>query len=198
MAVLIFIRARWRSLRQLGAGAACCLAFALVAPALAAAPVSATTAEYQVKAVFLFNFAQFVDWPARAFASGESPLVIGLLGDDPFGTYLDDLVRGEKIGGRRMVVQRFHRVEDITDCQILFVSRSEAATLAQILARLKGRSILTVGDVDSFNRDSGMVRFVTENGKIRMRINLQAAKAAGLEISSKLLRPATIVTAEQN
>jgi len=172
------------------------LALALSAPR-AAAEAPAPPPEYQVKAVFLFNFAQFVDWPAQAFPDAGAPLVIGVLGDDPFGTYLDELVRNEKIGGRPLVVRRFERVQDIRECHILFVSRNAAGQFDRIAADLQGRSLLTVGDTENFSRLGGMVRFVTENGKIHLRINVEAAKESGLTISSKLLRWATIVTKEK-
>ncbi len=158
----------------------------------------AASVEYQVKAVFLFNFAQFVEWPPRVFPDRQSPIVIGILGEDPFGAYLDDLVRGEKIRDRPIVIRRFARLDDVADCQILFISRSEAAQLDKIFARLKGKSIFTVGDVDNFAVQGGMVRLVTENNKIQLKINLQAALDAGLTISSKLLRPATLVTPPAN
>jgi hypothetical protein len=172
--------------------------FALCAVAGVASPPSPPSAEYQVKAVFLFNFAQFVEWPARAFADSKAPLVIGILGDDPFGSYLDDLVQGEMIGDRPMVVRRYRRVEDIADCHILFINRSKAAELEKIIPALQGRSILTVADADDFCRHGGMIRFVTENGKIRLRANLAAAKASDLIISSKILKAATIVTRDQD
>jgi len=152
------------------------------------------TREYQVKAVFLFNFAQFVNWPAGAFADPQAPLIIGVLGDDPFDTVLDEAVRDEKIGARPLLIQRYQRVEDIGICHILFISRSETGRLEQIVARLQNRSILTVGDTDGFSRRGVMIRFLSENNKIRLRINLDATKAASLMLSSKLLRPAEIVT----
>jgi hypothetical protein len=158
----------------------------------------APSAEYQLKAVFLFNFAQFVEWPARAYRDAQAPLVIGVLGEDPFGSFLDRLVSGEKVGGRPLVVRRFQRVDEITECHILFISRSESARLGQIIARLKGRSLLTVSDADTFTRQGGIVRFVTENGKIRLRINVEAARVGELTISSKILRPAMIVTADKD
>jgi hypothetical protein len=167
----------------------------LVGPAAAAPPAPAP--EYAIKAVFLFNFAQFVDWPETAFASATSPIVIGVLGDDPFGPYLDDLVRPEKIGGRPLAVRRFRRPEEVGECQILFVSRALAGRFDQIKPRLAGRNLLTVADVEGFCQQGGIVLFVTENGKIRLRINTEAAKAAGLTISSKLLRSATLYTPEK-
>lgn len=158
--------------------------------------LSAQTApapEYQVKAVFLFNFAQFVDWPPQAFLESKTPIVIGILGEDPFGAYLDETVRDEKVNDRSLTVQRYRRVEEIEVCHILFISRSEADRLGQILASLKDRNILTVGDADGFTERGGMIRFVIEKNKIRLRINLEAAKAGRLTLSSKLLRPAEIV-----
>lgn len=146
--------------------------------------------EYQVKAVFLFNFAQFVDWPAKAFPEPQAPMIIGVLGNDPFGAYLDETVRGEKVKDRPLVVQRYRRVGEIKTCHVLFISRSETDRLEQILASVKGRNILTVGDAEDFALRGGMIQLVTEKNKIRMRINLEAVKAAGLTISSKLLRVA--------
>ena len=153
----------------------------------------AQSTEYQVKAVFLFNFAQFVDWPNSAFPEAQAPLVIGVLGDDPFGAYLDETVRGEKVNNRPVIVQRYRSIGEIKSCHVLFISRSEMDRLEQILASLKGQSILTVGDFDGFARRGGMIRFVMEKNKIRLRIGLEAAKAANMTISSKLLRPAEIV-----
>jgi hypothetical protein len=153
--------------------------------------------EYQVKAAFLYNFAQFVDWPPPAFPESQTPLVIGVLGTDPFGAFLDDTVRGEKVNNHPMEIQRFGRVEEIKTCHILFISKSEAAQLEQILASLKGRNILTVSDIDGFAQGGGMIRLVTEKGKTRLKINREAAKAAGLTISSKLLKPAEIVSSEK-
>ena len=150
--------------------------------------------EYQLKAVFLFNFAQFVEWPPQAFADAQTPLVIGVLGRDPFGAYLDETVRGETVNNRSLVVQRYGRVEDINTCHILFISRSEGDRLEQILARLRGRNILTVADAEGFVLPGVMIRLVTVENKIRLRINLEVAQAANLKISSKLLRSAEIVT----
>jgi hypothetical protein len=154
---------------------------------------AAISREYQVKAVFLFNFAQFVEWPPSAFSETQAPLVIGVLGEDPFGAFLDETVRGEKVNNRPLLVERYHRVDEIKSCHVLFVSQSEAARLEEIVAGLKGRSILTVSDAAGFAGRGGMIRFTTENNKIRLRINVEAAKAAELTISSKLLRPAVIV-----
>ena len=156
-------------------------------------PAQIAATEYQIKAVFLFNFTQFVDWPENAFSDAQTSLVIGVLGDDPFGAYLDETVRGERVKDRPLVVQRYRRVGEIKTCHVLFISRSESARLDQILASLRGRNILTVGDIEGFARRGGMMRFLTQGNKTRLRVNLEAAKAANLTISSKLLRPANVV-----
>jgi hypothetical protein len=176
-------------LRVLGA-----VAWAAMPAARGVAAQTSPTSEYELKAVFLFNFAQFVEWPATAFPEPQAPLVIGVLGEDPFGPYLDATVQGEAVNEHPLVVHRFHRVEDITTCHILFVSRPEQGRVEKILAALKGRGILTVGDIEGFAGRGGMISFVTDHNRIRLRINLDAARADDLTISSKLLRPAEIVS----
>ena len=154
--------------------------------------------EYRIKAVLVFNFAHFVQWPADALPDEEAPLIIGVLGQDPFGSLLDEAVRGEKVEHHPLVVQRYRRIADVHDCQILFISRSENEQLDEILAALKGRRILTVGETDGFGGSGGMISFVTARNKIRLKINVGAARAADLTISSKLLRPAEIVATQKD
>lgn len=153
----------------------------------------AAVAEYQIKAVFLFQFTQFVEWPARAFDDDRAPLVIGVLGDDPFGSYLDEVVRGEVVRTRPIEVRRFRAASEIDACHVLFVSASERARWPEIFEALRGRSILTVGDVVGFTRSDGVVLFTMHSGKVRLKINVGAARASALTISSKLLRSAEIV-----
>jgi YfiR/HmsC-like len=153
----------------------------------------ARAAEYHVKAVFLFNFAQFVDWPADAFASPKTPLVIGVLGEDPFEGFLNQTVADEHLGGRPFQVRRYESVDEIQTCHILFISRPVADRPEAILAALKTRPILTVSDAGGFAERGGMIRFVTEQSRIRLQVNLAAAEAAHLTLSSKLLRVAEIV-----
>jgi hypothetical protein len=202
MAFLTFNRLR-RLARRAARGGLVWLAFAACLPlgraADGPAPAPAVlSAEYRVKAGFLFTFPQFVEWPARVFPEAQSPIVIGILGEDPFGSYLDEIVQGEKIGERSIVVRRFARIEDVADCHILFLGRSVTGSLEKILARLRDRRVLTVGEDETFERAGGMVRFVIENNKVRLRINRAAAEAHELAISSKLLRLATLVSPAKN
>ena len=153
-----------------------------------------STHEYDLKAVLIFNFTQFVEWPPTAFARDDAPFVIGVLGRDPFGRALDDVVRTETCGNRRIEVVRFTSAEAIRDCHILFISETESANLARILAVLGRRPILTVGDFEGFSLRGGMMRFKkSPEGKIQLRINLDVVKAANLVVSAKLLRIAEIV-----
>ncbi len=148
--------------------------------------------EFKLKAVFLFNFAQFTEWPANAFDSTNAPFVIGVLGANPFDAVLDDVVRGETVHGHRLRVERYQRVEDIRTCHILYISQSEAPRLEEIVNYLRGKPILTVSDIDSAAYSGVIIRFLT-NHTIHFRVNLDAAKAAGVTLSSQLLRSAEIV-----
>jgi hypothetical protein len=148
--------------------------------------------EYQIKAVFLFNFTQFVEWPANALQP-KAPLVIGILGEDFFGSYLQEIISAEQVNGHPLTIQRYSQIEEIKTCHILFISKSEKSRIEAITSGLKGRNILTVSDVDNFIKQGGMIRFYTVDNKIQLRINPDAAKEANLIISSKLLRLAQIV-----
>jgi hypothetical protein len=150
------------------------------------------TRESTIKAVFLFNFSHFVEWPAHTFPGQAAPFVIGVLGEDPFGSYLDETVEGEKIDGHPLIVQRFRDAKDVKSCHILFISSKESERYKEILAELKGKNILTVSDNRAFTREGGIIRFSTEDNRIRLEINTDAAKKEELNISSKLLRIASI------
>jgi len=148
---------------------------------------SEPASEYQVKAVFLFNFAKFVSWPPNSFPDANTPFVIGVLGQDPFGSYLDDTVRGERINNRQLLVRRYRNPAEINNCHILFISRSESDRLDQIAAALKYRKLLIVTDAEGGN-GGVIIRFINEGNRIRFKIDAEAAKAANLTISSKLMR----------
>lgn len=160
-----------------------CLALSLAGFARATTPQ-----EYQVKAIFLLNFTQFVGWPTSG--DDNRPVAICVLGEDPFGHYLDDALRGERVDNRTLVVRRYQHIEDVTGCEILFISQSETPHLDAALARVKDSNTLTVSDARDFGEHGGMIAFVTADNRVRLHINVAAARAAGLTISSKLLRVA--------
>ena len=157
---------------------------------LTAAPGHAQTpppSEYQLKAAFLYNFAKFIEWPLNAFAEDKSPFIIGILGENPFGNNLEPTVSGKKINEHPITIQPFREVTDATNCHILFICTSEKKRLPEIIEKLRGTTVLTVGETERFIETGGMVNFVQEGAKLRFQINDDAAKVAKLKISSKLL-----------
>ena len=130
-----------------------------------------SSGEYQIKAAFLYNFAKFVDWPAEAFAGSNGKLIIGVIGDDPFGGALNQAINGKTINGRPLLVRRLRWGQDLRSCHILFISSSERQRLPQIIQSLRGASVLTVGDMGQFNQQGGIINFILEANKVRFEIN---------------------------
>ncbi|HZR20379.1 MAG TPA: YfiR family protein [Verrucomicrobiae bacterium] len=158
-------------------------------PAYGATSVS----EYQLKAAFLYNFTKFVDWPPKAFLVPDAPIVIGIVGDDPFGNEIDDLVRGEVVRDHALIVKRIPPDGDLRSCHVLFISRSEKERLPALLSQLKESPVLTVSDMDRFGEQGGIINLVLENKAVKIEINPTAAERAGLQVSAKLLRLARLV-----
>ncbi|MES2372854.1 MAG: YfiR family protein [Bacteroidota bacterium] len=147
--------------------------------------------EYRIKAVFLFNFTQFVEWPSAAFSGPTSPFVIGILGDDPFGNSIDETIQNEKVGSHPLVVQRYKDLRDLKNCHILFLNGSDPEKVRENLLVINHYT-LTVSDADNFMKSGGIIRLITENNRIRIQVNPEAARTAELFISSKLLRVSEI------
>jgi len=143
--------------------------------------------ENKVKAAFLLNFAKLVEWPTNTFGNDTTPLVLGVLGKDPFDKALDEIVAGRTVKNRPVQIVRFTSVGQITNCQVLFISESERRKLDSIFDALRGRPILTVGDTKGFE-SRGMITLVKSNASINLRINPEAARQARLQLSSRLLR----------
>jgi hypothetical protein len=149
--------------------------------------------ENQVKAVFLFNFTQFVEWPSSSFNDPDSPFVIGILGRDPFGNYLDETIYGEKMQNHPLVVERYKDLSELKNCHMLFIGQDDPQKIKAVLDIMSKRHTLTVSDSDNFASFGGMIRFFTQDNKTRLQINLPKTKNAELNISSKLLRVAEII-----
>ena len=150
--------------------------------------------EYQLKAAFLFNFAKFVEWPAPAFASNNSPLIIGVLGDNPFRDDLARMIQNKLIDDHPLKVvefKDFHAATGLTNCHILFICSSEKDRLPEIFESLRGSAALTIGESANFAESGGMIQFFMEQTKIRFQINQDAATKSKLKISSKLMSLST-------
>jgi hypothetical protein len=166
---------------------------ALIATALAGAHATTINQEYQLKAVFLFNFLQFVDWPTDAFEDAHSPFHVCILGGDPFGHDLDEVMSGEQLENRPILVERHADVADTTHCHLVFIAEDSATRRQRSLAALQSKPILTVGDADDFAARGGIIELDVANNRIKLLVNLQAASDAQLRLSSKLLRKSQIV-----
>jgi hypothetical protein len=154
--------------------------------------------EYKVKALFLFNFAKYVDWPEAAFPTPGSPIIIGLIGQDNFKDELNRAVEGKIVNGRAIVVKRVSTDPEMNACHILFVSSSEKSRLDEILGKTRHWPVLTVGELAQFLAKGGIVNFTLKDEKIRLEIDLDSARQAGVRISSKLLSVAEFVKGKTN
>jgi hypothetical protein len=146
--------------------------------------------EYQVKAAYLANFAKFVEWPPGALPD-DNPIPVCVAGQDPFGAALDAALSGESVGGHSLVAKRIGGMREVDGCRILFVSNQTLIDSAALAA--ERMPILTVSDSPDFLKRGGMIEFVLDSNRVRFEINLAAAKTAGLNLSSQLLRVATTV-----
>jgi hypothetical protein len=188
--------------------------------AVASTGIAQTPSDKEVKANFLMNFAEFIEWPEGAFASPSAPIVVGVVGEDPFGAELDKLrdkmvngrkleikrfkggleFRGEVTPGRRqdeLIARRAKKMQELKECHILFLSSSEKKSLPALLKPLQSECVLTVGDTESFAHQGGIINFIKVQDKVHLEINLGAAERARLKISSKLLNLAKVIKGER-
>jgi hypothetical protein len=159
---------------------------------ITAARVSAgeEPSEYEVKAAFLFNFSKFVEWPEGTFASAADRITICVLGQDPFGTLLDDAVRDKRVNGREIAVQKTASVSRVAGCHIVFIASSEQGRLDEILARLADHPLLTVTDSESGAERGAIIELTVDDKRVRFEVNLNAVRRARLKLSSQLLKVA--------
>jgi hypothetical protein len=170
--------------------------FALVAGALfcnIAPAQSDQPSAYEVKAAFLFNFTKFVEWPENAFVDPRAPIVIGVIGDDPFGESLVRIVAGQKAQGRGIEIAKYRYGDNLRRCHVLFISASERQRRAPILASLQEASVLTVSDIDGFAEAGGAIQFVVQENRVRFVVNLEVATQSKLRVSAKLLALARVI-----
>jgi hypothetical protein len=143
--------------------------------------------EYSVKAAYLAKFGIFVEWPKSAFETPQSPVVLCVAGSDPFGEVLDNVVEGQHIGERAIVVRRMKTVGRNSGCDILYIGGSDEPPIAQTLEAVNGAGVLTVTDDGHSSRTTGIVDFVVQDNRVRFTIDDKAAAQNGISISSHLL-----------
>jgi hypothetical protein len=149
--------------------------------------------EYEVKAAFLLNFAKFIQWPQNAFANDQSPLFICIVGEDPFGHTLDEVVQSKMLDSHAFIIRHSTNPEDMKTCQVVFIGSRDDKRLSEVLRRLKGSNALAVGESRDFAGLGGGIQFYLENNRIRFLVNVDALQRAHLTASSKLLALAKIV-----
>jgi hypothetical protein len=173
------------------------VAWLFVTPIFLAQSAAQATAPTQdeVEAAYLYNFAKFVTWPATA---KSDVLNVCVLGKDPFGATLDQIVTGETIDGRHLAVRRLDDEHSVQPCAILFIGESEASHLDRDLAEVAKLPILTVSDIPEFMQDGGTIQFVLKENRVRFEVNLNAARRCGIVLSSQLLKVATRVVGNRS
>ncbi len=169
-----------------------CVVFTLISTMFPMSQAAPAAQEYQIKAVFLFNFVNFITWPKNSFKQESDPFRICLLGEDPFGVVLDLTVENHTVEDRGLKVLRLKDVQMIRSCQILFVSNSEQARHKDILKTIRNLPILSIGDNDDFIQQGGMIKFFNHNSKIRLGVNPDALETVGLKANANLLNLAII------
>jgi hypothetical protein len=194
------LRQRGRGIRSLRAAHChvqlCAMALAFFIAVADAIPIGAQvnpSVEYQAKAAFLYNFVKFVEWPPEAFQSGKSPITLCVFRYDPFGSALDEVIAGQTLNNRRLVVQRTNKLPDLKACQLVFVSDKEDKHLPEVLNSLEGASALVVGEGGDFAERRGGIQFFLENKQLRFAVNVDAVQRARLTVDSRLLALARIV-----
>lgn len=182
---------RCNTLGRYSVCAAIVVGLAAGAPPAAAQRIDAN--EYRLKLAFLYNFAQFVEWPADSFRDAGAPLTICVAGDDPFQGGIEESLRGRAVKGHSMEVRKLGPHDDPRACQMIFVRAAEKKEIPRILASSRGSTILTIGETDGFARDGGVINLTREDNRLRFEFNVDAAAQTRLHISSKLLALAKIV-----
>lgn len=148
--------------------------------------------ENQIKGAYILNFSRFIEWPKNAFHDSRDPFVISIVGEDPFGVFIDELLKGEVKAGHPIIVKRFKSLDEVDFAHILFITRETDIDDVRLASLIKDQSILTISDREGFARKGGTVEFYVEDDKIKFEINQKEGERSGLRFSSKLLRLAKI------
>ena len=153
---------------------------------------TAVQRECEIKAAYLYNFINYIDWPENAFPAPGGTITIGVVGQSEFDAAIQTL-NGKQAKGRTIALKQITDPKDFDQCQIVFINSSEKARLPELLAKLKDTRVLTVSEIDGFAEQGGIINFISEHNRVRFEINPDAARRLGLNISSELLKLAKLV-----
>ena len=163
-----------------------------IGPQSAPAQTKVKLTEIEARAAFLYSVLPFIDWPAESLTEEDSPIIIGVWGDDAFAKFLEDFLREESVKNRKLEVRRPQKSEEAKACHLLFFSKN-AGRFAPVLRDLNQAAILTVGDAGDFTRQGGIIRLFFESNKVRFEVNIDAVKCQGVTVSGQLLKIAKVV-----
>jgi len=154
----------------------------------------ASPSEYEIKAAMIYRFAQFLEWPTNLFETSQSPLHICIAGADPFGNSIDLVLKDQRIGTRNLLILRHPQTATATNCHLIFISGGQAAETEKLMALLKARPVLTIGEDEDFAKKGGHIRLYLQDNKLRFDINLAAMERSGLKMHSQVMKLATRIT----
>jgi hypothetical protein len=166
--------------------------FAVLANPVRLQAESASQREYEIKAAYLYNFINYIDWPENAFPAPGGTITVGVVGQSSFAAALE-VLNGKQVKGRTVALKQITDIKDLDQCQIVFINSSEKDRLPELLGKLKDSRTLTVSEIDGFAQQGGIINFISEHNKVRFEINPDAAHRLGLNISSELLKLAKVV-----
>jgi hypothetical protein len=185
----------WLRIRRATVFIIVCWLFSNSAPK--ALPLNVETVEYPVKLAFLYNFTKFVEWPSDSFRKPDAPLVICIVGNDPFSPSIEGELRSRTVGGHPIEVRTLRTSDILSVCHMVFVPVTAEDQATKVVRGLKGSSTLTVGETEGFATLGGIINLTVEENKLHFEVNLLAAEHAGLKISAKMLALAKIVHDEK-
>jgi len=190
------INAGWgrhfRALNRSASGALLLLALAVGSMAISLRAGDAAPSEAQVKAAFLLNFPKYVEWPATAFAETNSPMVVAIFSADDVADEFSAMSARRIIDGHAIRLTRVTTVEQCRGCHILFIGSGQSRKAPDLLPKLRGLNILTVGESDGFLEQGGMINLARRDRRIMLEVNMDSIQQTGLKISSKLLALASV------
>jgi hypothetical protein len=163
----------------------------LLAPGLTCG--AQNVSEDQVKAAYVYNFAKFVEWPARDFAGPTAPLRFCVLDDPSFESELIRIVKDKSVAGHPVIVVPIQEGDQSRDCHLLFIGSSRERQIRRIIEALRETNVLTVSETKGFVEAGGIINFVLQDDRVQFEVNHKAAKQAGLNISARLLAVAKVI-----
>ena len=170
------------------------IGFVLVLAVAMQQRIESQPTEYLLKGIFLEKFTRFIEWPlASGVEDTTRPFILGVIGKNPFNGFLNQLYQNQRIKNKKVLVEYFNTPDEIDDCNLLFIARSEQNRISEILEKTKTRPILTIGDSDFLSARGVIINLQVRNKKIRFEINEKAARLSKLYISHLLLKEATII-----